>query len=37
MIGGLLRGGKISDPAELRFLKQRLDELEQRIARAKVK
>jgi tetrahydromethanopterin S-methyltransferase subunit G len=37
MIGGLLLSGKINDPAELRFLKERLDELERRIARAKVK
>jgi hypothetical protein len=37
MIGGLLLSGRINDPAELRFLKERLDELEQRIARAKVK
>jgi hypothetical protein len=37
MIGGLLLSGKIDDPAELRFLKERLDELEQRIAGAKVK
>lgn len=37
MLGGLLLSGKIDDPAELRFLKERLDELEQRIARAKVK
>jgi hypothetical protein len=37
MLGGLLLSGKIDDPAELRFLKERLEELEQRIARAKVK
>jgi hypothetical protein len=37
MIGGLLLSGKISDPAELRFLKGRLDELEERLAGAKVK
>jgi hypothetical protein len=37
MIGGQLLSGKINDPAELRFLKERLDELEQRLARAKVK
>lgn len=30
MIGGLLESGTISDPAELRFLKQRLKELEKR-------
>jgi len=33
MIAGLLETGAISDPAELRFLKQRLDELEARAAR----
>ena len=33
MIGGLLAKGAIRDPAEARFLKQRLDELEARIAR----
>jgi hypothetical protein len=32
MIGGLLAKGAIRDPAEARFLKQRLDELEARIA-----
>lgn len=37
MIGGLLLSGKINDPAELRFLKERLDELEERIARPKVR
>jgi hypothetical protein len=37
MVGGLLLSGKIDDPAELRFLKERLDELERRIARTKVK
>jgi len=30
MIGGLLQSGTVSDPAELRFLKQRLEELEKR-------
>ncbi|HZO04001.1 MAG TPA: hypothetical protein VFB93_22675 [Burkholderiales bacterium] len=30
MIGSLLQGGAIQDPAELRFLKQRLEELEAR-------
>jgi hypothetical protein len=30
MIGGLLESGVIHDPAELRFLKQRLEELEKR-------
>jgi hypothetical protein len=33
MIGGLLAKGAIRDPAEARFLKERLDELETRIAR----
>jgi hypothetical protein len=37
MLGGLLLSGKINDPAELRFHKERLDELEQRIARTNVK
>jgi hypothetical protein len=32
MLGGLLQSGTISDPAELRFLKQRLEELEARTA-----
>jgi hypothetical protein len=31
MIGGLLQSGRIRDPAELRFLKQRLEELEARL------
>lgn len=31
MLGGLLQSGTIRDPAELRFLKERLDELEVRI------
>ena len=30
MIGGLLAAGRITDPAEARFLRQRLDELEAR-------
>lgn len=30
MIGGLIQSGKITDPAEARVLKQRLEELEQR-------
>ena len=30
MLGGLLQSGVIQDPAELRFLKQRLEELEAR-------
>jgi hypothetical protein len=33
MIGSLLQRGNIADPAELLFLKQRLEELEARIAR----
>ena len=33
MIGGLLAKGAIRDPAEARFLKERLNELEARIAR----
>jgi len=37
MLGGLLAGGTIRDPAEARFLKQRLEELEARAAAAKVK
>jgi hypothetical protein len=32
MIGGLLQSGVLTDPAELRFLKQRLEELEARLA-----
>jgi hypothetical protein len=32
MLGGLLQSGTISDPAELRFLKQRLEALEARAA-----
>jgi hypothetical protein len=35
MLGGLLESGTINDPAELRFLRQRLDELEARIAGAR--
>lgn len=30
MIGGLLQSGTLTDPAEIRFLKERLDELEHR-------
>jgi hypothetical protein len=30
MLGGLLASGKVTDPAELSFLKQRLQELERR-------
>ena len=37
MIGGLLLSGKISDPGELRFLKQRLEELEERLRHRQVK
>jgi hypothetical protein len=33
MIAGLLQSGRIRDPAELRFLKQRLDELEARLSK----
>ena len=32
MLGGLLESGQLQDPAERRFLKQRLEELERRIA-----
>ena len=32
MIAGLLASGNLQDPAEIRFLKQRLDELEARLA-----
>jgi hypothetical protein len=31
MLGGLLERGEIHDPAELRFLRQRLEELEKRV------
>ena len=37
MLGGLLASGRIGDPAEARFLKQRLDELEARLAAGRVK
>jgi hypothetical protein len=37
LLGGLLASGKIRDPAEARFLKQRLDELEARSRRSNVK
>jgi hypothetical protein len=37
MLGGLLASGKVLDPAEARFLEQRLEELERRIAADKVK
>ena len=33
MIAGLLESGRISDPAELRFLKERLEQLEVRLGR----
>jgi hypothetical protein len=33
LIGGLLQSGSLDDPAELRFLKQRLEELEHRAAK----
>jgi hypothetical protein len=32
MLGGLLASGRLADPAERRFLKGRLDELERRLA-----
>lgn len=35
MLGGLLESGIVRDPAELRFLRQRLEELEARIAGAR--
>jgi hypothetical protein len=37
VLGGLLASGKIRDPAELRFLKQRLEELEARSTPGNVK
>ncbi|MBV9189885.1 MAG: hypothetical protein JOZ85_05340 [Betaproteobacteria bacterium] len=33
MLGGLLASGQIKDPAEVRFLAQRLKDLEERIGR----
>jgi hypothetical protein len=33
MIGGLLQSGTLADPAEIRFLKERLDRLEARLGR----
>ena len=33
MLGGLLQSGAVHDPAELRFLKEHLEQLEQRIGR----
>jgi hypothetical protein len=35
MLGGLLESGTIQDPAELRFLRERLQELEARMAGAR--
>jgi hypothetical protein len=35
MLGGLLESGTVKDPAELRFLRQRLEELEARISGAR--
>jgi hypothetical protein len=32
MLGGLLAGGRLEDPAERQFLKQRLEDLERRIS-----
>jgi hypothetical protein len=32
LLGGLLESGAIRDPAEARFLRQRMDELERRLA-----
>jgi hypothetical protein len=37
MLGGLLESGAIRDPAEARFLRQRLDELEGKLSADKVK
>jgi hypothetical protein len=37
MLGGLLASGKIDDPAEVRFLAQRLEELEARLSGRNVK
>jgi hypothetical protein len=37
LLGALLASGEINDPAEARFLKQRLDQLEARLAAKKVK
>ena len=31
MLGGLLASGRIADPAEQRFLRERLEELERRL------
>jgi hypothetical protein len=35
MIAGLLQSGRIRDPAELRFLRQRLEELEARLSKGR--
>jgi hypothetical protein len=35
MIGGLIQGGKVNDPAELKFLDGRLKELEMRTGQEK--
>jgi hypothetical protein len=35
MLGGLLASGAVTDPAEARFLKQRLDELEARLLKSR--
>jgi hypothetical protein len=35
MLGGLIESGTVKDPAELRFLRQRLEALEARIAGAR--
>jgi hypothetical protein len=35
MVGGLLQSGTLTDPAEIRFLKERLDELEERLGQRK--
>ena len=32
MLGGMLESGQLDDPGERRFLKERLEELEKRIA-----
>ena len=37
MLGGLLESGKVTDPAEARFLAQRLEEMEERLRRPNVK
>jgi hypothetical protein len=35
MLGGMLESGAVQDPAELRFLRQRLEELEARVSGAR--